>query len=237
MDFFKNINIRLNNINEKLEHFSKHAQDFISRSNDTSVEQVEGIIKDLYIVGNYVRASIERTDSEESGIQMFNVSSGINPSMYTLPEVTIKTNINPWDINARVNYIGKKCKVILRHNVAIYAEIDLGENSLTIFPLSLLREIRLSDPNLDLFSTDSINRLKKEGYTDDEIEDLRKLTYREQTEGKIYTWNGEAIYCKDTSKPLDNEVILDETKIVQGLNNLGMKDRECHMPSVIFSGK
>ena len=237
MDFFKNINIRLNNINEKLEHFSKHAQDFISRANDTSIEQVEGVIKDLFIVCNYVRASIQRTDSEEAGIQMFNVSYGINPSMYTLEEMTIKTNINPWDINSRTNYIGKKCKVIVRHGVAIYAEIDLGENSLTIFPLSLLREIRLSDPSFDLFSTDSINRLKKEGYTDDEIEGLKKLSYKEELEGKIYTWSGEAIYFKDTSKPLENEVILDESNIVIGLNKLGMKDRQCHIPSIVFSGK
>ena len=42
---------------------------------------------------------------------------------------------------------------------------------------------------------------------------------------------------KDTSKKRDGEFIIKAFDIISGLNRLGMKSKECHKPSLIFSAK
>ena len=54
---------------------------------------------------------------------------------------------------------------------------------------------------------------------------------------KINTFEGEALWFKDTASLSKDENIIPTNDILVGLNKLGMKTKKCHIPSRLFSGK
>lgn len=246
MKFFKQLSERLVNTHQALDMSLVNASSFISRANDVSIEHVTGTIVSLLLINDAVYALIQRNETysvssngsqaEDGGVSYFNAIGGVEAEKHTVSELFIKTNLTAVNNNLD-RYKGKRCSVVVRNGVAVYAEVDEGDDNLTVFPNKLLISIRKSDPNFDLFSTASLAKLRSAGYTDEEIEDLRKFSFKEDMYDKTIAFKDDALWINDTSKPRDNQVLMDPLDIIKGLNKLSMKDKDCHFPSIVFSGK
>ena len=221
--------------------------DHITRINDADIQYMYGTIDTLLSKDDAVYAVIKKMprydesyngdQSEDGGEGFFNVPSGMQVHGLTNDEVFIKTNLS--SINTNLDrYQGKRCRVVLRKNIAIYAEIDEGTDSLTVFPVELLVTLRNNDPNFDLFSKKNLEIFYTLGYTEQELEDLKKFTYDEKMHDKVIAFKDNAVWMNDTSKAKDNQILLDPLGIIKGLSNIAQKKtRDCHFPAVIFSGK
>ena len=221
--------------------------DHITRINDADIQYMYGTIDTLLSKDDAVYAVIKKMprydesyngdQSEDGGEGFFNVPSGMQVHGLINDEVFIKTNLS--SINTNLDrYQGKRCRVVLRKNIAIYAEIDEGTDSLTVFPVELLVTLRNNDPNFDLFSKKNLEIFYTLGYTEQELEDLKKFTYDEKMHDKVIAFKDNAVWMNDTSKAKDNQILLDPLGIIKGLSNIAQKKtRDCHFPAVIFSGK
>ena len=220
--------------------------EFIQRANDTSFDILPGIIESVYIVDDSVFAIVrkdygsrvsERGDQIEHGDGLFNGTDRTPTDNITIAELAIPTNI---DASSNVKrYIGKKCFVYVKNNVAVSAEVSLGFSSLTTISIDAIRRVResLSSKTEDIFSKEGRETFRQQGYTNEEIENLSNFKYTEDMVGKINTFSGEGLWFKDTSKQDVNENILPPNPLVVGLNKLSMKSKTCHIPSRLFSGK
>ena len=225
----------------------RSTSDHITRINDANIQYMYGTIDTILCKEDAVYAVIKKIprydetsngdQSEDGGEGFFNVPSGIHVHGLTNDEVFIKTNLS--SINTNLDrYQGKRCRVVLRKNIAIYAEIDEGTDSLTVFPVELLVTLRNNDPNFDLFSKKNLEIFYTLGYTEQELEDLKKFTYDEKMHDKVIAFKDNAVWMNDTSKAKDNQILLDPLGIIKGLSNIAQKKtRDCHFPAVIFSGK
>lgn len=242
----KSYNFKQTNVlaSQKLAN-TTNSTELISRANDTTILIKEGIIESLYLVNDCVFAIIRKNyvsefsptgDELDHGDGWFNNDDGTAPTELTIPELAVRTDINP--INSNLNrYIGKRCRVTVKNNIAMYAQIDYGTDSMTVFPTPILKEIRYAVKDSDIFSEEARNIFKKYGFTDNQINDLKKLKYTDEQKEKIMTFKDEAVWIKDNAKKKSYEVILDALSIVNGLNSQGMKTKDCHLPTRLFSGK
>lgn len=221
------------------------AEGFKRSLDKTRLGYYKGNILTLYLIGDKVYAIIERNhepiiEGSEMlfhGNEIFNLTSGIDPNTRTIPELVIPTDINPSNININ-RYIGKECTVKTIEDRAIVAYVDESPSLVSIFSPLLLQAIRNNVPNGDLKSTEARTYLKSYGYSDIEIDNLLKLTYdSEEFKNKLVTFSEEAVWTKDTSAAKDNEIILETNETLNGLNKLGMKSNNCHLPVKLFSGK
>lgn len=243
---FNQINERIVNVQNAINLSLENASSFITRVNDANIEYLTGTIISLLVINDAVYALIQKnvsynqavdgSQADDGGNSYFNAIGGVELEKHTVPELFIRTNLTAINNNLD-RYKGKKCSVVLKKGVAVYAEIDEGDDNLTVFPNKLLKNIRASDPNFDLFSTKSRDKLKEAGYTDEEINDLKKFIFKEDLYDKTIAFKDDALWFNDTSKPKDNQVLLDPLEIIPGLNKLNMKSKDCHFPSTIFSGK
>ena len=221
--------------------------DHITKINDADIQYMYGTIDTILVKEDSVYAVIKKLpfytenfngdQGEDGGETFFNVPGGLQVHGLTNDEVFIKTNLSA--VNTNIDrYKGKRCRVVLRKRVAIYAEVDEGTDSLTVFPAELLITLRNNDPDFDLFSKKNLEIFYSLGYTEQELEDLKKFTYDEKMHDKVIAFKDNAIWMNDTSKPKDNQILLDPFSIIKGLSNIAQKkSRDCHFPAVIFSGK
>ena len=237
------VNYVLDNLTSKvssLKYFNVNSTELITKYNERAKTYERGIIDSLYIIGDdvfaVVRPEKEITESGDHLPTFFNSTVGYDIEKITIGELGIKTNIRPMS-DVVSSYIGKLCRVTLSNGIAIYAEIDYGAQSLTEIPTVTLRNIRAALGDSDLFSQKGKNMLLNYGYAPSQIAELEKLTYNMDYKNKMVTFAGEGVWQKDTALQKDNEIILEPVNIVSGLNNLGMKTKNCHIPTRIFSGK
>lgn len=218
--------------------------DFVVKLNSTKVDVKEGIIESLLIINDCVYAivrknydSIRGPDGRviDRGDGLFNCIDGSYPENYTLPELLIKTNIQAFNTVLQ-RYIGKKCKVSIREDIPVLAEVSMGETHAVNFDIDVIKQLRERLPyNKGLFDDTTI--LKEAGLTDTNIEDLRKCVYDSSYKNKLLTIEGEGTWYRDTSKPITNEIVLKNNSIWQGTNQKGMEDTPYHIPTKVFSGK
>lgn len=232
--------------NTALTYSKVNSSDLINRANETSIKYKAGVVETTYLVGDAVFAIIRKNyppeflpngEELDHGEGWFNTGDGISPVGLTIAHLAIKTNINP--INSVIDkYIGKPCTVTVKDGVALYASVDLGGDYITSFPTKLLRDVAGAlGSSLDLFSDSAKKMLEENGFDNESIEQLEKLKYTEEQKGKIVTFKGEAVWTKDSTKLGPNEVMLEAYPIIPGLNQLGMKTKDCHLPTILFSGK
>lgn len=221
--------------------------DFVNRANDTTLTKEEGIIEDLYVVGDSVFAIVRKKsnyvmspsgDLIDHGDSLFNMVEGKSVEDMTVPELSIPTNIDASN-NKLERYFQKKCIVTVKNGVAIHAEVVLGYPSMTTISANFIRKARvaLSGKTDDIFSEIGKKYFKDNGYTDEDIEALSDFKYVQEMTGKINTFEGEALWFKDTNNKSKDENILKANPLLLGLNKLNMKSKTCHLPSRIFSGK
>lgn len=248
MDYKNVTKNAFNKIQMKALTHEMDANDFITRVNDTRLVIKMGIIESLFVVGDSVFATILRNhDMEEApngdqlshGDGLFNTADRQEMDDVLVPEIAVLTNIDASN-NKLDRFLGKHCKVLVRNEVAIFAEVLQGEISLTSFPAEVIRATRmyLGVDHQNIFSEKGKEYLREKGYTNEEIEELAKFKYKpDSMSKKINTFLDEATWFKDTSKQQENENIIEPPLIVKGLLKLGMKSKECHIPTRIFSGK
>lgn len=223
------------------------SSEFLQRANETSFEILPGIIESLQVVDDSVFAIIKKNHSSrindkgdqiDHGDGYFNGTDRTPLDDITLAELCIPTNIDASNNNLK-RYIGKRCKVSVKNNIAVYAEVDYGFYSLTTFPIHVIRKIRqaLSSKSDSIFSEEGKVLFRQEGYTDEEIQQLSDFKFVESTVGKVNTFAGEGLWFKDTANKDPSENILKANPLVLGLNKLGMKTKNCHKPTRLFSGK
>lgn len=224
-----------------------NSADFINRANDTSLLKQEGIIEDLYNINDAVYAIVRKNGNYEvspsgnitdHGDGLFNMAEGTTRENMTVAELVIPTNIDPSN-NKLERYFQKKCIVTVENGVAVYAEVFLGYPSITSIPANFIRKARvaLAGKTDDIFSDLGKKYFKENGYTDEDVEALSDFKYVEEMVGKINTFEGEALWFKDTNNKGKDENILKVNPLVLGLNKLNMKSKTCHIPSRLFSGK
>lgn len=224
-----------------LKYFNVNSTEMVVKLNEQSKRYERGIIDSVYVLGDDVFAVIkpeEELDSSGNHLPIFfNASVNVEVDKINLGEIGVKTNIRP-STDIVSSYIGKLCRVTVVNGLAIYAEVDYGAQSFTEIPAVLLRNIRASlGENSDLFSREGQDKLLNYGYTQTQIDELKKLNYSTDYKDKIITFEGEGVWQKDSTIKQHNEVILERVNIVSGLNNLGMKTKNCHIPTILFSGK
>lgn len=229
----------------KLNMSENSSQDFIQRLNQSTIEYKQGYIETLYLINDGVFAivrknysSITNTNGEEidHGDGLFNSDDGTDPATLTVPELIVKTNINPINTNLNV-FIGKPCRVKVKDGIAVLAEIDTTEGVFSIFPPELVRTIRSRVTGGDLSSPDARYYFKTFGYSDEEIDNLVSFLYNSDHKEKLVTFAGEGVWTKDTNQQKEGEFIMEAPFIVVGLNKLSMKSNNCHIPTRLFSGK
>ena len=241
------INNLLNKVSDSFKEVSNNSSDFVSRANDASLSIQEGIIDSLFIVNDSVFAIVRKNTGGEispSGFQVDHGDGWFNGPDRTpiignlVPALAILTNISAINNNMSV-YKNKPCRVTVRNNIAVYVEVDLGYRDFSIFPTRFLMEMRtaLENKTDDIFSDIGKEYMKEAGYTDDDIKSLSDFKYVEEMTGKVNTIKGEGLWFKDTAKEKQDENILKNNSIVVGLNKLGMKTKNCHIPTKFFSGK
>lgn len=221
--------------------------EFLQRANETAFEKLPGIIESIQVVDDSVFAIIKKNHSSrindkgdqiDHGDGYFNGTDRTPLDDITLAELCIPTNIDASNNNLK-RFIGKKCKVSVKNNIAVFAEVDYGFYSLTTIPIHVIRKIRqaMSSKSDSIFSEEGISLFKQEGYTDEEINQLSDFKFQESTIGKVNTFEGEGLWFKDTANKDPSENILKANPLVLGLNKLGMKTKNCHKPTRLFSGK
>ncbi len=241
------INNILNGITKAINTPSIDATDFVTRANDSSLLILEGTIESLYILNDSVFAVIRKNEGStfspsgdlvDHGDSLFNGSDGVPNEDMTVPEIAVLTNIDASN-NKLSRYIGKTAKVVVKNNVAVFAEVNLGLPTISIIPANLIRKVRtaIAGQTTDLFSDIGKKYFKDEGYTDEDIQALSEFKYVEAMTSKINTFEGEALWFKDTAGISKDENIIPTNDILVGLNKLGMKTKKCHIPSRLFSGK
>ena len=232
--------------NTTVKYEKENNSTLIHRANETTIKYREGIIETTYVIDDVIYAAIRKNyapevspsgDQTDHGNGWFNVNDGSSPTDLTIADLAIKTNISP--INSIVDrYVGKPCTVTVRDGIALYATVNLGGEYITAFPTELLKGVRATlGPTLDLFSDSAKNILVENGYDGEQIDQLRKLKYTDEQKGKVVTFKGEAVWSKDSTKLGPNELVLEGSAIIPGLNQLGMKTKDCHLPTILFSGK
>lgn len=241
------VNNVLNSISKSIQDYNIDASDFVTRANDTSMVIQNGIIESLYIIGDGVFAVIRKDidssftysgDQIDHGDGWFNGTDRIPIDNTTVSELSILTNIDASN-NQLNRYIEKPCEVVVKNDIAVYASVNLGFPSISTVPSNIIRKIRIAiaDVSDDIFSDVGRKLFKEEGYTDQDINALSDFKYVADMYGKLNTFEGEAYWFKDTSQQSKDENILKANDILVGLKKLGMKSKNCHRPSRIFSGK
>lgn len=241
------INNILNGITKAINTTGIDATDFVTRANDSSLIILEGTVESLYVLNDSIFAVIRKNEGStfspsgdlvDHGDSLFNGSDGIPNEDLTVPEIAVLTNIDASN-NKLSRYIGKTAKVVVKNNIAVFAEVNLGLPSISIVPTNIIRKIRtaIAGQTTDLFSDIGKKYFKEEGYTDEDIQALSDFKYVEAMTSKINTFKGEALWFKDTASLSKDENILPTNKLLVGLNKLGMKTKKCHLPSRFFSGK
>lgn len=240
-------NVILKGIADVFKEVPNNSPDFINRANDTSLVIQDGYIRALFIANDSVFAVIQKNTIGEispSGFQVdhgdgwFNGPDRTPVEQTTLAELAIPTNISA--INTQIDrYLGKPCRVTVKNGIALYAEVDMEFPTLTTIPVHLIRRARLALENKteDIFSELGRKYFEEEGYSEEDIEALSNFKYVEEMTGKINTFEGEALWFKDTANKNPNENIIKPNSILLGLNKLGMKTKKCHLPTRLFSGK
>ena len=239
------INNVLNGITKAINTPSIDATDFVTRANDSSLLILEGTIESLYILNDSVFAVIRKNEGStfspsgdlvDHGDSLFNGSDGIPNEDMTVPEVAVLTNIDASNNKLIYNLV---FTAFVNNNVAVFAEVNLGLPTISIIPANLIRKVRtaIAGQTTDLFSDIGKKYFKDEGYTDEDIQALSEFKYVEAMTSKINTFEGEALWFKDTASLSKDENIIPTNDILVGLNKLGMKTKKCHIPSRLFSGK
>lgn len=247
MNLINALHNKVGSLYSSLNNSLRDTSDHITRLNDNKLQSMYGVIDTLLVKEDSVYALIKKLPMftvddtgeqvDDGGDGFFNVAEGLKVHGLTHDEVFIKTNLSAINLNME-RYKGKRCKVILRNNIGIYAEIDEGSDSLTVFPAEMLITLRNNDPNFDLFSPINLEVFYKAGYSEQEVEELKKFTYDEKMHNKILAFKDNALWMNDTSKPKDGQIFLDSLGIVKGLSNIAQgKSKNCHFPVSIFSGK
>lgn len=226
---------------------SMNPVDFNTQANNIQLEIQKGVIEELYVLNDSVFATVRKLgmsefslDDEllEHGDSLFNSIGGLDPTKMNLAELTIPTDIDASN-NQLSRYIGKTVRVTVKKGIAVLAEVEQGFTQLTTIPPSLIRRARLhiQDITDDLYSDVGRMFFKENGYTDEEIDNLSKFSYVAEMAGKVNTFEGEALWFKDTSNKNKDENIIPINDLLLGTNQLGMKSKKCHIPTKIFSGK
>lgn len=217
---------------------------FLYNINNDAVETLDGIIESLMVINDCVYGIIRKnydykTSDDISmldhGWSLFNNGDGSNAEERLLPELLIRTDINPIS-TVLDRYLGKPCSVTVVKGLAIFATITLGSKSIVNDDVFFFHDIREQLGEKDILSPLGIEYLKQKGMTRQNIDDLKSVLYKNTYKDKIITVEGEAVWYRDTSTALTNEVILKTNSIWQGLNKVGLKDNDYHTPTVTFSG-
>lgn len=229
-------------------------------SNDYT-KNLKGIIKTIFIRNNTVFIIAERdhydivSKNPESQYtvgslhgehSLFNAFAYEDADGLTLAELAIPTDIDPAN-NVLDRYIGSPVIVQEQDGIAIFASLAKGASTLTTIHPSIIRKVReamMKNYNGEDTKPTSIfdnvfNPLWASlGVIQEELDELKKLQYNtDEHSGKILTVEGEGVWNKDVSGAKDNEVIIPLNNIFQDLNQSGMKDNLCHLPTRIFSAK
>lgn len=223
-----------------LENFNIDSSDFNVRVNQAAAKYHVGIIRALYVINNAVFALVSPfKELNESGGHTplyFNAIIGVSMSHFSIAELVIKTNINPANENV-FNLVGEKCRVTVVKDRAIYAQVDYGAQTMTEIPHTVFRNIREALGDSDLFSQKGKDLLLNYGYTEEQVKELKELQFTEDHLQKVVTFEGEGVWQKDSTVLRQDEATMKPVNIISGLNNLGMKTKNCHIPSRIFSGR
>lgn len=223
-------------------------ESFKKRLEEDSSSYSNGILSTLMLVGDTVYSTIKRDgiNPEDQppdvdlydGEELFNFPIGSDLSKSSLDQLLIQTDINPSDGNIN-QYIGSTCRVKLVKGRAVFAYVRHRYKELTTINAELLYRLRResSDGTIDNpYVTNSL--INQYGYTSEQVNDLKKLQYDpEKYKNKVLIFEGEAYWGKDTSKPNDDEVVLKPVDSLNGLNKLGTKSNNCHLPIRLFSGR
>lgn len=229
-------------------------------SNDYT-KNLRGIIKTIFIRNNTVFIIAERDHSDISSRNpdsqytvgslhgehsLFNAKPYEDADGLTLAELAIPTDIDPAN-NTIERFIGSPVLVEEQDGIAIFASLVKGSPQLTSIHPSIIRRIRDAvEKNYngeDTKPTSIFDRALSPlwalfGVVQEDLEDLKKLQYRkDEYSNKILTIEGEGVWTKDVSGAKYNEVILPVNNLFQDLNQEGMKDNQCHNPTIIFSAK
>lgn len=234
-------------LTSKSQPTSISANDFITRANDTSMVIEEGIIESTFISGEGVFAVIRKNTSSrfsptgdqiDHGDGWFNGPDRNSVETTTVAELAILTNIDVSN-NQLKRYKGSACHVVVKNGIAIYADVRPPYPSLTTIPASFIRKVRVAieGKSDDIFSDIGRKYFRDAGYSEEDINSLSDFKYVSSMYGKVNTFAGEALWFKDTSQQQEEENIIKPNGIILGLNKLGMKSKNCHKPSRIFSGK
>ena len=208
----------------------------------------DGIVETLYTAGDNVFAVIRKNHPPEKNSAgesigdtdgLFNAPDGVPEDKLKLPEILIPINLKVtdlWNINA---FIGSTCQVELVNGTAVNAYIGHQRKYATLIKPEQIKNARKFSPDGEIVSEEARNFLKSVyGFNDQHIDNMLIMAYvPDEHKGKVLSVKGDAVRFKDTSLPQDYEVILESNSNMNGLNNLEMKSKECHMPSSFLSGK
>ena len=213
--------------------------------------QLRGIIDNVILKNDVVFAVVRRdhedlfngshNDSYVHGHDgLFNAYSYEHNDSMTFAELSIPTDITPV-ASIITRYIGKPVMVTMQNNVAIFASVLQSAQTLTTIKPSIIRQVRdklTEKEGYDIFSKGAQHLWNLFNVTQEEVNSLKGLIYKEEDHSsKLITFEGEGNWNKDIAAPMDNEVQIKPTSIVDGLNQQGMKTNKCHDPTRIFSAK
>lgn len=203
----------------------------------------QGIISNVISVDDIVFAVVMRDNDNDEGhghYGYYNVKSYENIEGLTLAELSIPTDIVPIG-NVVERYMGKRVNVTIQNGQAIFASVTPAAKPLTTIQPSLIRRVRdilEKTDDKDIFGKTAEKVWEKFGVLQEDIKALKGLIYDEEKfKNKHITFQNEGVWGKDTSKPKEDEIVLPTNSILQGLNQGGQKDNDCHLPTKIFSGK
>lgn len=210
-----------------------------------------GKIHQILPVGDKIRVSayrIERKDYVPEDFEhgtghdvkrMFNTFGPMKSDTLFLPMFIPVLNLDMTKDSIDLKtLIGKKVKLkLIAENVATEAEL------ISDTPRDLLHSsgIRLKD--LDeayRLNIPTEEFLLSIGYDEDLVKDFFKLKEEDYQESGILRFLDEAYWDKDVSKNKDFDIVIEEDKIPLGIigrNYIQMKEKLCHMPLIMFSGK
>lgn len=239
----------------------EYSDSFKSLVSNDYTKNLKGTIRTIFIRNNTVFIIAERDhfdivsknpNSQYTVGSLHGEGSLFNAFAYedidglTLAELAIPTDIDPAN-NVLDRYIGSSVIVQEQDGIAIFASLAKGSSTLTTIHPSIIRKVReamLKSYNGEdtkpttIFDEALIPLWATFGVVREELDELKKLQFNtDEHDGKILTVEGEGVWNKDVSGAKDNEVILPINNIFQDLNQAGMKDNLCHLPTRLFSAK
>lgn len=202
-----------------------------------------GKIHSIFIRDSNIFAVIKKNpeylaDSDSNPITFFNMVEGTNPNDYPLCLLAVPiVNLPPNNIQNIKSFIGYNVRVIIEQGVATEALI-LPTPILTLTDKSTILQAMQSKEGCQILTPQFKANAEALGLDVDLLKLLEEATKydSEKFEDKLVTIEGEAQQFRDTSNPLENEVVIADNSIYNSKPGT-MKDNNCHIAPRFLSGK